>query len=293
MNVNTQLSNGSALLPDIQVDCYQKQSKNAQVDGATTSSTGSEGVASQATRESVDQVRLSLAARQAYEASTLPKEMPDLVAGEIVADDDADADGGDAAAIAMPSEEAAPVNGSIAAYEKQAAVGDENPESGTAKAGEDAKPTPAGTVTLSAEAKQQVIELAQRDQEVKVHEAAHAAVGGQYAGAPTLKYETGPDGKRYAVSGEVNIDMSVVPGDPEATMKKADVIRAAALAPAQPSSQDRSVAAQAAQMKATAQAEVMAESAEAAAEMVDASLLSDQNYNKSDNLLERFNGAVA
>ncbi|MEQ9335590.1 MAG: putative metalloprotease CJM1_0395 family protein, partial [Miltoncostaeaceae bacterium] len=32
--------------------------------------------------------------------------------------------------------------------------------------------------------------------------APHAAAGGQYAGAPSFTYQTGPDGKRYAVGGE-------------------------------------------------------------------------------------------
>jgi hypothetical protein len=107
---------------------------------------------------------------------------------------------------------------------------------------------------LSDEEKAQVEALKKRDQEVRRHEAAHAAAGGQYAGAPTFTYTQGPDGKRYAVGGEVSIDLS--PGrTPEETARKADQIRAAALAPADPSGQDRAVAAAATQMKAQAQAE--------------------------------------
>jgi hypothetical protein len=107
---------------------------------------------------------------------------------------------------------------------------------------------------LSDEEKAQVEALKQRDQEVRRHEAAHAAAGGQFAGAPTFSYTQGPDGKRYAVGGEVSIDLS--PGrTPEETARKADQIRAAALAPADPSGQDRAVAAAATQMKAQAQAE--------------------------------------
>ncbi len=99
-------------------------------------------------------------------------------------------------------------------------------------------------------------ELARRDREVRSHEQAHQAVGGQYAGAMSLTYTTGPDGKRYAVAGEVGIDISPVPGDPQATMAKAERIRRAALAPAEPSSQDRAVAAQATQLQLDAQAEL-------------------------------------
>ncbi|MFN2258111.1 MAG: putative metalloprotease CJM1_0395 family protein [Desulfuromonadaceae bacterium] len=97
---------------------------------------------------------------------------------------------------------------------------------------------------------QEVQELKQRDQEVRTHEAAHAAVGGQYAGAPSLEYETGPDGKRYAVSGEVSIDLGKVKGDPQETIDKMEQVQAAAMAPAQPSAQDRRVASRAAQIAA-------------------------------------------
>ncbi len=81
------------------------------------------------------------------------------------------------------------------------------------------------------------------DREVRAHEHAHAAVGGQYAGAPTYQFVKGPDGVNYAVAGEVSISTSSVPNDPEATIRKAQQIRAAANAPANPSGQDRSVAA--------------------------------------------------
>lgn len=92
-------------------------------------------------------------------------------------------------------------------------------------------------------------QLKARDQQVRLHEAAHAAVGGQYAGAPSFEYERGPDGRNYAVGGEVGISTSPVKGDPQATIAKARVIRAAALAPAQPSAQDQAVAAAASQME--------------------------------------------
>ena len=37
-------------------------------------------------------------------------------------------------------------------------------------------------------------QLRARDQAVRVHEAAHAAEGGQYAGSPSLQFTRGPDG---------------------------------------------------------------------------------------------------
>lgn len=103
---------------------------------------------------------------------------------------------------------------------------------------------------------QQIRKLAERDREVKAHEQAHQAVGGQYAGAMSLTYERGPDGKNYAVGGEVSIDTSKIADDPQATLDKAETIRRAALAPAEPSSQDRRVAAQAVQMAVEARADI-------------------------------------
>ena len=99
-------------------------------------------------------------------------------------------------------------------------------------------------------------ELQRRDQEVRVHEQAHAAIGGRYAGAPSYEYERGSNGKSYAVAGEVQIDVSVVEGNPQATIEKMAVVRRAALAPAQPSSADRAIAAEASQKEAQARAEL-------------------------------------
>lgn len=102
----------------------------------------------------------------------------------------------------------------------------------------------------------QIQELAARDREVRAHEQAHAAVAGQYGSSPTYSFVRGPDGVSYAVGGEVKIDTSPIPGDPEATLRKAQQLRRAANAPADPSSQDSSVAALAAQMEQQARAEL-------------------------------------
>ncbi|GAB2927878.1 putative metalloprotease CJM1_0395 family protein [Rheinheimera gaetbuli] len=104
---------------------------------------------------------------------------------------------------------------------------------------------------------QEIRELSARDQEVKTHEQAHAAVGGQYAGAPSYSYERGPDGKQYAVAGEVQIDIAPVAGDPQATVQKMQQVRAAALAPAEPSAADRRIAGEALQRQMQAQAELV------------------------------------
>jgi len=105
---------------------------------------------------------------------------------------------------------------------------------------------------------QQIEKLKARDTEVRVHEQAHASVGGQYAGSPSYEYQRGPDDTNYAVDGEVQIDVSEIPGDPQATIDKMQTVRAAALAPAEPSSADRAIAADATQKMAAAQAELSA-----------------------------------
>lgn len=115
----------------------------------------------------------------------------------------------------------------------------------------------AGETELSEEDQKRVEEMRQRDQDVRAHEQAHLSAAGPYArGGINLEYEKGPDGRRYAVAGHVNIDLSPVPDDPDATIRKMQVVRQAANAPAQPSSADRAVAAEAAQIEAKARAEL-------------------------------------
>lgn len=109
----------------------------------------------------------------------------------------------------------------------------------------DVKATSSTSGQLNAEEQRVVDQLKARDREVRDHEQAHKRVGGPYASQPTYEYQTGPDGQQYAVGGQVKIDVSPVADDPEATIDKMDVVKAAALAPAEPSSADRQVAAQA------------------------------------------------
>ena len=152
-----------------------------------------------------------------------------------------------------PSEESLPAGQSVAAGD-DAALRDEaaSPARGEA---EEEKASPREAQQQRQE-QLEIAELASRDREVRAHEQAHAAVGGAYAGAPTYTFARGPDGKRYAVGGEVSIDTSPIPNDPEATLRKMELVQRAALAPAEPSAQDRRVAAQAAAQAAEARAEL-------------------------------------
>ncbi len=111
---------------------------------------------------------------------------------------------------------------------------------------------------LPKEDKQQLQKLQQTDREVRAHEQAHLSMASGIAqGGPSFSFVTGPDGKRYAVGGDVQIDVSEVADDPEATIKKAEQIKKAALAPASPSAQDQRVAASATAMMSKAQAEIL------------------------------------
>jgi hypothetical protein len=121
---------------------------------------------------------------------------------------------------------------------------------------------------LSEEDQRELEQMRNRDREVRTHELAHKAAGGAYTGSIRLTYQMGPDGKRYAVEGSVPIDVSPVPGDPEATLRKMEVVARAANAPASPSAADRGVAAGAARAMQQARAQLAAERYAQARELV-------------------------
>ena len=78
---------------------------------------------------------------------------------------------------------------------------------------------------LSEGEEQMVRELEARDREVKAHEQAHkAAAGNLAAGGPTYTYQVGPDGKRYAIGGEVKIRLQTG-RTPEETLRNAERAR--------------------------------------------------------------------
>ena len=126
-----------------------------------------------------------------------------------------------------------------------------------------------GEQELTEEEQKEVEELKKRDLEVKRHEQAHYQAAGRYASPPVYEYQTGPDGKRYAVGGKVPIDTSEIPGDPEATLQKARIVKRAALAPEEPSSQDQRVARKADKMALEAQREISESRGEQVASQVD------------------------
>jgi hypothetical protein len=95
---------------------------------------------------------------------------------------------------------------------------------------------------LTEEQQKQIRELERIDKEVRAHEQAHlSAGGGLVRGGVSFTYTQGPDGKQYATGGEVNIDTSKE-DTPSKTIAKMQQVIAAAMAPADPSSQDYAVA---------------------------------------------------
>jgi hypothetical protein len=114
------------------------------------------------------------------------------------------------------------------------------------------KTTADGKSVEDPQVQQQISRLKQTEEKVKAHEAAHKAVGGNLASSASYSYTQGPDGRSYITGGEVQIDMSGG-RTPEETISKMQQVIRAALAPADPSGQDRAVAAQAANQMAQAQ----------------------------------------
>ncbi len=103
------------------------------------------------------------------------------------------------------------------------------------------------------------------DAEVRAHEATHlAALGVAAGGGPSFDYIIGPNGERYAVGGSVHVSVTPVPGDPEATIRKAKALIQGAYAVGMPSAADMQVAAEAYQMEVQAQHELEQQSEEAA-----------------------------
>jgi len=135
---------------------------------------------------------------------------------------------------------------------------------------------------LSEAQKEQVIKLQQRDTHVRAHEAAHLAAGGSVvSGGTRYTYQKGPDGKMYAVGGEVPIHVTKG-SNPKETLAIARQLRVAALAPSDPSPQDLKVAASASMMEARAMQEINEEQLKAIKNSYKTS--SDNNDNKSSSL---------
>ncbi|MBB4265350.1 putative metalloprotease CJM1_0395 family protein [Roseospira visakhapatnamensis] len=124
-------------------------------------------------------------------------------------------------------------------------------------AGGDGGATAVGSPTdLTPEELAEVRRLQAIDRQVRAHEAAHKAAGAGVTGPATFTYVTGPDGRQYAVAGEVAITVNASPANPEQAVEQLEQVKRAALAPADPSPADRAAAAAADAALTQAEAEV-------------------------------------
>lgn len=90
---------------------------------------------------------------------------------------------------------------------------------------------------------QRVLEKFKRtDSKIRSHEQVHATIG--HTTTPiAYTYQKGPDGKMYAVGGNVRFDTSI-PNDPKAAAFKLDQLHKAASATSEPSNADNTIATQ-------------------------------------------------
>ncbi len=146
------------------------------------------------------------------------------------------------------------------AEQAQLSGGADPAEVNSAKAANESKDAEA-----KAAEEQRLRELQTTDREVRSHETAHKAAAGQNGGPVSFDYAKGPDGRLYAVGGEVSIDISSE-STPEATIAKMQQVRAAAMAPASPSTQDRAVAAAASSKSMQAATELRSKGSEGTAQ---------------------------
>ncbi len=171
----------------------------------------------------------------------------------------------DAEALLLAQEEGGQGRTREGASDEEGEDGEGRPKGETAKGSQAAAAEGEKTDAkgLTEEEQAQVQELQKRDAVVRRHERAHAAAAGPHGGSPSYEFQRGPGGQFYAVGGEVSIDVSAG-SDAAATIAKMEIVIRAALAPADPSGQDRSVAAQARRLKADAERELREEKAEEA-----------------------------
>jgi hypothetical protein len=100
-----------------------------------------------------------------------------------------------------------------------------------------------------------VARFRQTEENIRTHEAAHMSAGGAFAGGVSYVYAKAPDGKMYVSGGEVPIQ-APEGKTPEETARNMEIVRRAALAPADPSGQDVAVAAMAMQIENRARAAI-------------------------------------
>lgn len=147
----------------------------------------------------------------------------------------------------------------------QAAAATRNQAGGQGDSGTGPAGATAATRELTAQEQRQVAQLQQIDRNVRAHEAAHMAAGrGVVTSGANYTYTYGPDGRQYAVGGEVGID-TAPEQKPEDNIEKGSAIQSAALAPRDPSAQDYRVASIGARLESQGHADLARQRTEEAA----------------------------
>lgn len=160
-------------------------------------------------------------------------------------------------------------------------INDPNQQNYVQKSNDTPEKKPQSKDELTTAQKSMVAKLQSIDTAVRTHEAAHIAAGGSLikSGA-SFSYQKGPDNKLYAVGGEVGIDTSQG-NNPQETISKMSRVRAAALAPSDPSSTDYQVAASATMLEMQARLELgILQRKELLAQNATQSYKSEQNSNE-------------
>ncbi|WP_455755543.1 putative metalloprotease CJM1_0395 family protein [Sulfurimonas sp.] len=169
-------------------------------------------------------------------------------------------------------------------YEEDETLKSKNPHAKKLKEDEEKKADEAkkeeSSDELSDDEERLVKDLQARDSEVKAHEAAHQAAGGGMTGAASYTYQQGPDGKMYAIGGEVSISVSGG-STPQETIANARQVAAAAMAPGNPSPQDYSVASSARVMEMKAQQQLAKQQQE--------EVLGKETYGSKENNIKNYN----
>jgi len=108
---------------------------------------------------------------------------------------------------------------------------------------------------MSDEDLREIAELKQRELTVRTRDMAWVAATTGVSGGFTVRYETGPDGRRYAVEAEVRLDTTEA-ATPEQSLAKARAVRAALMGGGGDDSSQASAAARAAVLESRARAEL-------------------------------------
>lgn len=118
--------------------------------------------------------------------------------------------------------------------------------------------SPKSESEMSSEDKELLDKLRARDSLVRGHETAHIlAAGGQAAGPAQYTYQTGPDGRQYAIGGSVSISIVSSPVSDEDAANQAETARRAATANGEMSLRDMQVAMRATELSGRARSRAM------------------------------------